>query len=282
MSDIKKCFTSRWPSGYIVDVDWSQLEVVMLQVETQDSVLKRELVEGIDLHCALTADVHHVPYSVVYEAVKAGDAEWTKRRKIMKAGRFALQYGAGAKKISEQTGFSLDEAENFIKTYYAKYRGIDKWNQSVKAHVLSSAKPTGLLDKDGEVVYKGQYIGPNGRRYVFTGTKNKWGKLSFPPTKLQNYPIQGLASDFVKMMRSRVNKEIYKHTWSTPEKILHINTVHDSIMYDCVDSEAAKYAIDCIDNVYRKAREYLSSMLESKRDVMVPFHYSVKTTKHWS
>jgi hypothetical protein len=117
---------------------------------------------------------------------------------------------------------------------------------------------------------------------VFTGTKNKWGKLSFPPTKLQNYPIQGLASDFVKMMRSKVNKEIYQYTYGAPDKVLHINTVHDSIMYDCADSVAAKYVVDCIDNVYKKAREHLFTMLSSKRDVMVPFSYSVKTIKNWS
>jgi DNA polymerase-1 len=282
MSDIKQCFTSRWPDGLIVDVDWSQLEVVILQVETQDGVLKRELNDGIDLHCALTADVYHVPYNTVYDAVKAGDGEWIKRRKVMKAGRFALQYGAGAKKISEQTGFSLDEADNFIKTYYNKYRGIDRWNKKVREEVLISAKPTGLLDKDGQMVYKGQYIGPNGRRYVFTGTKNKWGKLSFPPTKLQNYPIQGLASDFVKMMRSKVNKEIYQYTYAVPDKVQHINTVHDSIMYDCADKLTAKYVIDSIESVYRLAKTYLSSMINSSRDVEVPFYYSIKTTEHWS
>jgi len=266
----------------IVDVDWSQLEVIMLQVETQDRCLRDELNNGIDLHCALTADVYHVPYKLVHDAVKAGDAEWTKRRKVMKAGRFAMQYGAGAKKISEQTGFSLEEAGNFIKTYYAKYPLIEAWNINIKSHVLASAKPTGMLDKDGEVVYKGQYIGPNGRRYVFTGTKNKWGKLSFPPTKLQNYPIQGLASDFVKMMRSKVNKDIYQYTYGVPEKVLHINTVHDSIMYDCADEDAAKYVVDSITNVYSKAKHYLSEMVFSKRDVTVPFNYSIKTTKNWS
>jgi DNA polymerase I len=282
MSDIKKCFTSRWADGYIVDVDWSQLEVVMLQVETQDEALKEELINGVDLHSALTAEVYHVPYETVINSIKDGDPEWIKKRKVMKSGRFAIQYGAGPKKISEQTGFSIAEAEYFIKTYYRKYKGIGDWNSKVKSYVLASAKPSGLVDKDGEVVYKGQYVGPNGRRYVFSGTRNKWGKLSFPPTKLQNYPIQGLASDFVKMMRSKVNKEIYGYTYGAPEKILHINTVHDSIMYDCKNYEIAKYVEDCIDNVYRKAQYHLSNMLFHDRVVSVPFLYSFKITKHWS
>jgi DNA polymerase I-like protein with 3'-5' exonuclease and polymerase domains len=280
MSEIKQCFTSRYPGGSIVEVDWSQLEVVILAVETQDSTLASELIDGLDLHCALTAEVYKTPYTEVYKAVKDGDMLWTARRKKMKSGRFAIQYGAGAKKIAEQTGFTEIEAEQFIKAYYARYRGIKDWNNRVRDYVTVSSKVTGIVDKDGQPVYKGQYVGPNGRRYVFTGTLNKWGKVSFPPTKLQNYPIQGLASDFVKMMRSKVIRELYKYTYK-PD-VVHINTVHDSIMFDCANKPSEDFLKETIDREYGKAKHYLAEMISSKRDVIVPFNYSFKSTESWS
>ena len=281
MSDIKKCFTSRFgPEGILVEIDWNQLEVVVLQIETQDARLQHEINTGIDLHCSMTADVYGEPYSTIVKAVKDGNPEWTKKRKEMKSARFALQYGAGAKRIAELTGWSADVATDFIKAYYRKYPKIFHWNNTVRDIVLTTAKPTGEVDKDGYPVYKGQYTSPSGRRYVFSGIRNKWNKLSFSPNQLQNYPIQGLASDFVKLMRSKLLRELYKYTYKP--QCLHINTIHDSVMFDVGDRDSFAFLKDCIEIVYGKAQNAMSELVNKEREVNVPINYSIKHGSFWS
>ena len=282
MSDIKKCFTSRYGSdGKIVEIDWNQLEVVVLQIETQDRQLFYEINNGVDLHCALTATVYETPYKDVSAAVRDGDPTWTKRRKQMKSARFALQYGAGAKKISELTGWTEAEAKLFILKYYGNYPDIAKWNKEVRKQVEATAKPIGMVDKDGQPVYKGQYTSPSGRRYVFTGTLDKrWGKLSFSPNQLQNYPIQGLASDFVKRMRSKLLRELYKYTYKP--QCLHVNTIHDSVMFDVGDLDSHTFLIDTVKNVYGSAMFEMSELVNKERLVHVPIGYSIKHGSFWS
>jgi DNA polymerase I-like protein with 3'-5' exonuclease and polymerase domains len=279
MSDIKKCFTSRWDTGRIVEIDWNQLEVVILAVESQDIVLTSELNDGIDLHSAMTATVYGKPYNYVKSYVDAGDDDWVGRRKKIKSARFALQYGAGAKKIAETAGWDIGEAKTFQKAYYDRYCGIFIWNQLVKNEVIKTAKPTGNV-VEGFAEYRGQYISPNGRRYVFTGRQNKWGGISFPPTKLQNYPIQGLASDFVKMMRRVILKELYGYTLK-PD-ILHVNTIHDSIMFDCKTGDDEEFLRKIIKEQYAQASTYLYRLVHRERKVAVPLNYSIKSNHYWS
>ena len=279
MSDIKKCFTSRWDTGRIVEIDWNQLEVVILAVESADMILTQELNEGIDLHTSMTATVYGQPYENVMNAIALGDYEWTKRRKKIKSARFALQYGAGAKKVAETAGWDLEEAKVFINKYYDRYAGIHLWNKLVENEVKRTAKPTGNV-VEGFAEYKGQYISPNGRRYVFTGRQNKWDGISFPPTKLQNYPIQGLASDFVNMMRSVVLKELYGYTLK-PD-ILHVNTIHDSIMFDCKTGDDEEFLRKIIKDQYGRAPWYLSELVHRERKVEVPLNYSIKSNHYWS
>jgi DNA polymerase I len=279
MSNIKKCFTSRWDTGRIVEIDWNQLEVVILAVESEDRVLTSELNEGIDLHTSMTATVYGKDYNWVKNYVDAGDDDWVRRRKKIKSARFALQYGAGAKKIAEQAGWSIEGAKEFQRAYYDRYSGIYLWNKLVKNEVIRTAKPTGNI-VEGFTEYRGQYISPNGRRYVFTGRQNKWGGISFPPTKLQNYPIQGLASDFVKMMRSIVLRELYGYTLK-PD-ILHVNTIHDSIMFDCKTGDDEEFLRRIIKDQYGRAQSYLYKLVNTERKVEVPLNYSIKSNYYWS
>ena len=52
MSNIKKCFTSRFEDeGVIMEGDWSQLEVVAQAFLSGDEQMKQDIRDGIDFHC---------------------------------------------------------------------------------------------------------------------------------------------------------------------------------------------------------------------------------------
>ena len=50
MSRIKSCFRSRFPSGVLLEVDFSQLEVVGVALLSNDPVLKDDIRSGRDMH----------------------------------------------------------------------------------------------------------------------------------------------------------------------------------------------------------------------------------------
>ena len=278
MSNIKRVFTSRYPGGKIVEVDWSQLEIYMLQLVSGDAELAAELNAHIDLHTMMTAQIFRAKYLDVTLAIKEHDAVWTERRRQTKRARFALQYGASHLRISQLTGWSIDESKRFIKAYYDKYKGIAYYHDEVKQRVLESAKIVGV---DGSVTkYKGQFINPNGRRFVFDGIDENNGRgVRFSGTQLKNYPIQGLASDFVKLMAVQLDSGLQQ----VAPRTLMVNTIHDSVVLD-VPEEELRDVYNAIEFVYGlKAREVFSSMCYTRPvDVNVTFTYSINTDTYWS
>ena len=90
--NIKKCFVSRWGNdGYIVEADFSQLEVIGAAVVSGDPNMKQDILEGIDSH-SQSASWLNPQYT--YEEIRQGyldeDKFFNKMRKAAKAPRFEL------------------------------------------------------------------------------------------------------------------------------------------------------------------------------------------------
>ncbi len=275
-SQFKKAFTSRYGSdGLIIEVDWSQLEIICQQIESQDGVLGAELNDGVDLHTMMTADIYtSVTYKYLMEEIRKHNPVWVERRRQTKRARFALQYGAGARRISQLTGWDLFEAKNFIDTYNNKYNLIVMWQLMVVREVTQSAKP---CNANGQL--KGQYTSPTGRRFVFTSKPNREGTQYFSPTQLKNYPIQGLASDFVAHMTGKLMRDILYYDMFP---VIHLtNTIHDSIVLD-VHKEVEEIALDIIETCFGQAQQGMRELVQGKRLVEVPFKYSITSGQSWA
>ena len=67
-SRVKEGFSSRFGAdGYIVEVDYSALEVVALAAISGDMNLMQQLLDGTDMHCYRLAGSLNEPYDEVYE-----------------------------------------------------------------------------------------------------------------------------------------------------------------------------------------------------------------------
>jgi DNA polymerase I-like protein with 3'-5' exonuclease and polymerase domains len=278
MSNIKQAFVSRFgEDGMIVEADWSQLEIYVLQIVSGDPELRDELNSGVDLHTMMTSQLFKSTYLDVSLKIRDHDPVWTARRRNTKRARFALQYGASAQRISDLTGWSLAESKYFIKTYYEKYAKIAQYHKRVKEEVLSSAKPIGYDSAVG-TKYKGQFTSPNGRRYVFDGVdKGDGAGVRFSGTQLKNYPIQGLASDFVKKAASNLHMTIKRA--NLDKDVLLVNTVHDSVIIDTNKTEEEIHKV--IRSAYGAAQAVWLHMCPTC-PADVTFKYEVTTGKHWS
>ena len=112
------------PEGKIlVSIDYSQIEPRFLSHITQDEEFMRVYREGRDLYSYLASRVFKLPIE------QCGDG--SKWRKMMKTGLLAVMYGTSTWTLSKQLEIPVEEAEQFIKDFYATYPSVKRWIQSV-------------------------------------------------------------------------------------------------------------------------------------------------------
>ena len=242
---IKQIFTSRFDGGYIVEVDFNQLEVVALAHVTGDHQLIADISGGADIHSALYKDMF-------------GRMPTKEERKPFKARTFQLIYGAGAKAISKQAGCSLEEGKKFVDVFYNRYPQVGVWHKDFAAIVDSKAKH--LRDSEGslEKFRTCVHTTPTGRKFVFTEyfSDSSWSPstYNFSPTELKNYPIQGLATgDIVPMMLGVIFRK-----FKDRQGVLMLNTIHDSLMFDVDGKELVDFILD-IQEVLKDTHNYFQT-----------------------
>lgn len=280
MIHIKECFKSRFVSGYIVEADFSQLEVVALAYLSGCAALRSDILDGIDIHCANLAAARKATYASVHSAYVAGDPIVAKRRKLYKALGFQLQYGAGAKSMSETWGISLAEAKQFIKLYYDRYPGVQIWHQGLVSDVQLSRVPSGKHDH-GVPVGVGYYMNPiTGRRLKFHEKYTEWkGDVSFVIPQIKNYPVQSFATgDLVPLTLGLLYDTLAKNKMLYD--VLPVNTIHDSIVLDVRNKSFLLDASIVLEDVMtRKTTEVFYNLFGVEFDL--PLNIEITAGPNW-
>lgn len=223
-------FTSRYgENGYIMEVDYSQLEIVVLACLSKDEQLLEDIKAGRDLHYETGKSVFG--WSDPSEMGKDD-------RRTVKGVNFGLIYGGGAKTISQQTGAPIATVQRLIKAFYDRYPGVEEWQGDTKQLVEdASTWDGGARTTSGKPAMTSQLVSPCGRVWKFTQDDPPWGgDPNFSPTKMKNYPVQGFATgDIVPLAVKAVaqwlcnGRKIGNHNYDR----VHLTcTVHDSILLD--------------------------------------------------
>jgi DNA polymerase I-like protein with 3'-5' exonuclease and polymerase domains len=232
-SPIREHFTSRFEDGYLMEVDLSQIEVVVQAWLSQDEHMIRDIKHGVDFHSKRAAFAHGQLYEIVKQAVDdkthPDHAKWTKIRKGAKIVSFQKAYGAGAKKISDTTGLSMKEVKAFMDAEDKNYPKVpetqERWIEEVKRSTkVRDGRTCGVLHTPIGVEYRFFQDDFNGHR-------------DYKPTTIKNYPIQGFSADILKIILSGLREVVaeYNALYSPlgGKDVLLINTVHDSVIIDC-------------------------------------------------
>ena len=253
--------------AWIHEIDFKQLEVLVLALLSKDPMLIADIKAGRDLH---------------YETGKSvygwqGRSDMSdKYRKIVKGVNFGLIYGGGAKGIAAQTGTSIKVVKELMTSFYARYTRVGEWQEEFYTMVANSMVPAGHVN--GEQIYSSLVTLPlGGRKFYFKEKpspiwlKKKTGRsFSFKPTETKNYPVQGFAGGDLVMLAIRLlYDEIKRHNLQDTQLIM---TVHDSII---------------IDSIYKAGRfKTIMDMVCSKieRVYRMPFRleFDIKSGTHWS
>ena len=88
---VKECLTTRFKGGCMLESDYSQLEVFVLALLSQDINLGAELSTGTDLHCKRLARIRDLPYDKVLDLCKVQKLpEWEEARTKAKIFQFQV------------------------------------------------------------------------------------------------------------------------------------------------------------------------------------------------
>lgn len=277
---VKDMFISRYEHGFVVELDFTQIEVFALAVLSGDRQLVADLKSGEDLHRIRAAELFYGSDSPSNQARVD-----SRQRRIAKALSFMLQYGAGAKHMAEELGIPIGVAQKFIKNFYDRYPQVRKWHIELMDQLNDTQEITGKHTVHNKIpTYRGELMIPSGRRYVFEQEDVPWTSTEafWPSTKVKNYPCQGFATgDVIALALSRILRELVKTNGLKATSGIHlIGTVYDSILFDVAGAPKLEVLLDVI----RTALHNFAGYVEEQFDVDMlglTFPFEIKAGANW-
>ncbi len=265
-SKIKFAFTSRFLGGFIIQSDFTSLEIYVQAVLTMCRQLLEDLKAGLDMH-VLRAEqawgkAAGKDYDYILAAAKDDTHEehkiWKKKRGNAKVFSFQRAYGAGVKKIAETTGMSEEEVEALIAAEAERYPELGAYIDMVTATIQSNRQPTQRFvqhpDFPGMTVQLGKsyFFTPDRKMYSYNEhPAPKWvveakrGLTSFSPTEIKNYVVQGTGGEWAKAamyLCLRAFYRMYRTGHPMWREALLVNQVHDAVYVDAAPNVATAAA----------------------------------------
>ncbi len=223
--EMRRFFIAENDDYVLIDADYSQIELRLLAHLSGD----RTMIEAFRHE----EDIHTKTASLVF-GVEEGSVT-AEMRKRAKAVNFGIVYGIGAFSLSEDLKISTAQAKRYIEDYLATYPRIDEYRQKT----IEDARENG---------YSETLLGR--RRYIPELAATNKNTQAFGCRVAMNSPIQGSATDIIKLAMIRTSERLKKEC---PEARL-IMQVHDELIVEspraCAEAAAAILKEE-MENAYR-------------------------------
>jgi len=281
MTSIKDAFVSRYKDGYLVEVDLSQIEIVILATLANDTNMLKMIKDGIDFHTKRLAEVRGLSYKAIKLMVDSNVEEMVKARKEIKTVSFMRSYGAATKTIAEETGLTFSQVTAIIDAEEKLFPEVAKYYDALYYEVNKNKKRSKEV-KNGHMMYTSTHALPTGREVTFTTGVSPYGKVDFYKPIIKNYPVQGTAAEVWKCLVVLIFRALSKQglIFSEHSPISLINGVHDSIMFDVADD----YNMGVLQVIVEEAFNCLRPTLKDRFgfDIPVPLRYTVSVGRDWN
>lgn len=225
----------------LVEVDYSQAELRVLAVASDDPILKQNYIDGKDLHTAVASKIFKKPENEISKL----------ERNMAKTVNFGLAYGRQAHSLTLMFDLNIREAEKLMADWFENMPVAGKFIKKTRLnHIEGRLVPTVF----GRV-----------RHYPIVTNANR----NNIENESINTPIQSTASDLTLASGIKINKWLKeKH----PE-VKIVNTVHDSILIEIPDNEIYEVVKFCTDTMATVPKEVLHTD--------VPFVADAEIARHW-
>lgn len=197
------------PGWVMIAADYSQIELRLLAHLSLDAVLLDAFRNGEDIHTRTAAEVFGAaPLFVTPEM-----------RRSAKAVNFGIVYGQTAFGLSQSLGIPRGEAQTYIKNYFERYAGVKRW---IDQTIL-------------QVRERGYAVTMHGRRRPIPEIQSRNPNMrGFAERTAVNTPLQGSASDLIKLAMIRLDQELEQEKMKSRVLL----QVHDELLLEAPPEEA--------------------------------------------
>ena len=212
--EIRKSFIAE-KGNVLISADYNQIEMRILADLADVKELKKAFNNNQDIHSLTASQVFNVDIKKVSSDM---------RRKA-KAINFGIIYGISQYGLAKQIMVSNQEAEKFLKSYFLKFPEIKSYMDSTIKFCRKSGYVSNIF----------------GRRSHMTGINDKnYNVRNFQERAAINAPIQGSASEIMRLAMIRLNKKLEDKKYNKCKMLLQI---HDELIFEVPKSEEKKVAI---------------------------------------
>lgn len=200
--------------GYVlIDADYSQIELRLLSVLSEDPIMRQAFIDGQDIHTSVAAQVFRVDEDEVTPEL----------RRRAKAVNFGIVYGIGEFSLSKDLGITRKMAKEYIQNYLATYAGVDTYLNATVEQAKTDGYTTTMF----------------GRRRNIPELKSTNRNLrGFGERVAMNSPIQGTAADVIKIAMINVSRALKEENLDARL----IMQVHDELIVEAHESCADRAA----------------------------------------
>ncbi len=211
--EIRRTFVAE-KNSKLISADYNQIEMRILADLADVKELKKAFKNKEDIHSLTASQVFNTNISKV-------DSDMRRKAKAI---NFGIIYGISQYGLAKQIGVSNFEAEEFLNSYFLKFPEIKDYMESTIKFCRKSGYVSNIF----------------GRRTHITGINDKnFNIRNFQERAAINAPIQGSASEIMRMAMIRVSKKLEEIKESSCKILLQI---HDELIFEVHKDDIIKYS----------------------------------------
>ncbi len=201
--DIRKAFTAK-KGHLLISADYNQIEMRILADLADVKELKKAFKNKEDIHSLTASQIFNIDIKKVNQD----------HRRKAKAINFGIIYGISQYGLAKQINVSNYEAEEFLNSYFAKFPEIKVYMDNTIKFCRKSGYVNNIF----------------GRRSHFNGINDKnFNVRNFQERAAINAPIQGSASEIMRLAMIRLDKKLSEEKNSNSKMLLQI---HDELIFE--------------------------------------------------
>jgi len=243
--DIRKAFIAE-KNFTLISADYNQIEMRILADLADVKELKKAFKNNEDIHSLTASQVFDVD-------IKKVDQDMRRKAKAI---NFGIIYGISQYGLAKQINVSNHEADEFLNAYFSRFPEIKIYMENT----IKFCKKSGYVNN----IF--------GRRSHFNGINDKnFNVRSFQERATINAPIQGSASEIMRLAMIRLNKK-FKSLKNNKSKMLL--QIHDELIFEVPEKE--------VKTITQIIQEEMTSVTESDlHSFSTPLTVDINTGDNW-
>ena len=201
--DIRKAFISE-KDKKLISADYNQIEMRILADLADVKELKKAFLNNEDIHSITASQVFGI-------SIKKVNSDMRRKAKAI---NFGIIYGISQYGLAKQIGVTNNEAEEFLNSYFLKFPEIKEYMSNTIKFCRKSGYVTNIFGR------KTHIIGINDKNF---------NVRNFQERAAINAPIQGSASELMRLAMIRLNDEINIKKKNNLRILLQI---HDELIFE--------------------------------------------------